>query len=272
MSLQRRNPEMVNFLKADFQALFDAGYSWKTVINMHLALPGLRGFWPMSAVGYQAASVARDISVNGHNLGDGGGGVQFGSDQTFIPIADFQGGANDYLTLADAGAGDWADVLGTETYIKTADRGLTIGGWFYDAALSGAIEHLIAKEDGGANLQYRLVKDAADLLQFRVWAGPVTVTSVATLSAPGWNHCVGIYDAANQDLHVILNGALATNAGAAPAALPDTGAAFSIGADSAGANLFTGFGSMCFICAAALDTVVAQSLYWHAAALYGIRT
>jgi hypothetical protein len=271
MSVQRRNSELVGVLKADFQALFDAGYSWKTVINMHLALPGLRGFWPMSSVGHLAASRARDVSVNGHDLGDAGGVVQFGSDQTFIPIADFQGGANDYLTLADAGAGGWADVLGTEAYVKTADRGLTIGGWFYDGTLSGAVEHLIAKEDGGANLQYRLVKDAADLLQFRVWAGPVTVTSAAALNA-GWNHCVGIYDNANQDLHVILNGVVASNAGAAPAALPDTGAAFTIGADGAGANLFTGYGSVCFICAAAIDTVVAQSLYWHAAALYGIRT
>lgn len=273
MSVQRRNPELVNILKADFQALYDGTYSWKTVTAMHLALPGLRAFWPMSSVWRISAPGTPDMSGQGNTLLDLGGAVEFGYDPNGIaPIVEFTGAVGQYLLAADGGALAWADILGNEANIRATQRGLTLGGWFWWSALPGAAQWLIAKDNQvGGQQQYHIRILAGNTVQFSVWAGPVSVTSTATINA-GWNHIIGIYDAPNQDLHIVLNGVVTSNLGAAPAVLPDTVANFTVGADGAGANRFTGYASMCPLCACNISTVLAQSLYWHAAALYGIRT
>lgn len=214
-----------------------------------LGLPALRAAYPMSSVDYTAANRAIDTSGQGNHLGDAGGGanVEFSYDTTnpFAPIAIFNGGANDYLSRADGGAGNWADILGTEAYIRAAERGLTLGGWFWWSALPGAFQYLIAKDDVGANRQYLLYLLNTNAIRFQVWAGPIGVTSAAAINV-GWNHCVGIYDQPSQTLYVVLNGVVtAGGAGTAPAALADTAAPFTIGASGAGTSRFTGYGSMC---------------------------
>jgi len=193
------------------------------------------------------------------------------------PIAIFSGAANSLLLRSDFGVGNWADILGTEPYIRAAERGLTLGGWFWWSAKPGVLQYLIGKDDTGFGRSYRVIVTAANLIQFTVWPGPVSVTSAATINA-GWNHCTGIYDQPSQTLYVELNGVItAGGAGAAPAALADQTSSFIIGADGAGGNRFAGYASMCFLCACSLTGGVPptcahiRALRQKTKALYGVK-
>lgn len=237
----------------------------------HLALPGLRAFWPMSAIDYQRPECT-DISGHGYDLQSANalGDVLFGYDTTQVlaPVGTFSGAANSYLTRADGGAGNWADILGTEAYIIAAQRGLALGGWFYWAALPGAVEGLLTKASGAAQ-SYNVIITAGNLARMSVWPGAIVIASASAVNV-GWNHLVGLYDQANQDIHIVLNGVVSSNAGAAPAALTDSAQPFCIGADGAGANLFTGSASMCFLCASFISTTQVQALYNQTRELYGV--
>lgn len=238
--------------------------------------PGLRALWTMGSVGHLAASRAIDVSGNGHHLADAGGGanVTFGYDpnRPTVPIAVFGGGANQYLSLADAGANDWADVgtgAGSDLAFVATQRGLSLSGWFWVASLPGAIEYLIAKDDRAAAQQYELRITAINTIVFRVYPGPVTVQSGTAINT-GWNHAMGLYDQVNQDTHVVLNGRIFSNVGGAPAALADSGAPFTVGADGAGATRFTGYGSICALYALFMPTDEAQALHEETRAAYGV--
>lgn len=127
MITQVRPSEMVDILGVDLQKRRESQFAWKSVISQFLALPVLRGFWPMSAVSHTAADQARDISGNGNHLTNNNVST-FGYESTsLIPQVSFNG-TTQYLSRADAGGGDWADIIGTETYVGAAKRGLTSGG------------------------------------------------------------------------------------------------------------------------------------------------
>ena len=82
-------------------------------------LPGLRGYWPMSAVDFLGN--AKDHSGASSDLARSGA-PQFGYDgNAFIQC----GVGNDILQ----GSTSAQDVSGTETWINPAIRGLTWGGW-----------------------------------------------------------------------------------------------------------------------------------------------
>jgi len=267
---QRHNSEMVNLLSSELQPRNDPAMAWKTATGAHLSLPGLRAFWPMSAVGHTGA-IARDISGNGNHLTPAGGGVTFGcAANSLIPVAVFGGGANQYLALADGGAGNWADITGGETYITSGQRGLTVGGWFYWAAKPGAQQLLIAKNTSAVDRSYDIRIAATDQIQFVVFAGPVIATSAADINA-GWNHIVGQFDAASRTVYVYLNGAQTAGVtGAAPATLTDSTATFTIGADGAGTNLFTGSASSCFLSACSISQSIITALFQQTRAMYGV--
>lgn len=274
MATQIRNDEMVTLLTPDFDRRYEPNNAWRSAKSAHLALPVLRAYWPMSSVNYTAANRAIDVSGQGNHLSDAGGGtnVLFGFDPAprLALCAQYLGGANQYLTRADGGAGNWADILGTEAYVPNAQRGLTLGGWFYWTALPGAVQFLMAKDDVGANRQYQLVILATNQIQLAVRPGPVTVQSAATISA-GWNHCVGRYDQNSQTLVIYLNGAQTNGvAGAAPAALADSAAPFTIGADGAGTNRFTGYSDNNFLCACSINTSIITALFQQTRAMYGV--
>jgi len=266
------NSSQVDGLSSQFQRRWESVYHWRSMCSMLLGTPGLRAAWPMSSVDF-AQPECIDISGQGNHLQAAAlGNVVFGRAPTGIaPGAFFGGAANQYLTRADGGAGNWADVLGTENYIAIAQRGLTMGGWFWLGVLpSFWFVGLMTKADG-VTPQYRLVLDAANQVRFEVWPGPVAVVSAAAMTV-GWNHCTGIYDQPSQTLFVELNGVITAGAaGAAPAALVDTAVPFVIGADGVGANRFTGWGSDCFLSAASLSQGFVRAGYHYTKAAYGVK-
>jgi hypothetical protein len=268
MPSQKRPDELIGILGGEYQARAEPNFALAKAVSTHLALPGLRAFWPMSVTDY-VNPYTTDIA-NGYDL-TAVGAIGIGYDPSGLaPIAQLTGAVGSYLSRADGGAGNWADILGTEAYIRATQRGLSLGGWFWWSALPGAVQYLMAKDDTGANRQYRLQIGAGNLISFTVWAGAIAATSAAMINA-GWNHCAGIYDAPSQTVFVELNGVITSGVvGAAPAALADTAAPFTIGADGIGGNRFTGYTSMNYLCASSLSSALQQNTYQQSRTLYNV--
>jgi hypothetical protein len=243
---------------------------------MLLGTPGLRAAWPMSVVGLVQPECT-DISGHGYHLATPAaiGDVVFGYGPVgMTPMAYFWGIANCYLFRADAGATDWADI-GTifgEFQILNTQRGLSLGGWFWWPALPGAGQMLMGKDDFGANRQYGIYLNVpGHTVSFLVWPGPVGVASANTINT-GWNHIVAIYDRTSQTLYIVLNGVATPGVlGAAPAALVDTAAPFTIGGSGAGGALFTGYASDCFLSACSLSLGFVKAGYHYTKAAYGVK-
>lgn len=269
MPRERFNDQDKQQLSAWFQRRNEAQFAWKSISSAHLALPGTRATWTMGSVGYIQPECL-DISGNGNHLQASAalGNVTFTYDG-LMPLASFAGAANQYLLRVDAGAGNWADILGTEAQIFASHRGLTLGGWFFWAALPGVQQYLMAKDDVGANRQYVLFLLNTDLIAFVVFLGGIAVTASAVIRV-GWNHIVGKYDQASQTLFVYVNGVQTSGGvGAAPALLADTAAPFTVGADGAGGNRFTGNASHCFLSAVSIPAVNIGATYEQTRAGYG---
>jgi hypothetical protein len=231
------------------------------------SLPYLRAAWTMGTIDYQNPQV-QDATGNGYALTNNNGS-QFG-DTLSAPYADFDG-VNQNLSRADGGAGNWADILGTETYIPAAQRGLTLGGWFQFDRLTNW-EGLFAKYTGVAGASsYELGFRgdlAGDPFQFVVSSGAALLTvqhtpSVATATGQ-WYYVVGRYTPSTQiDLFVGLGSALesSTLAAGIPAALNDSATQITIGSDSTPAAYLNGRASCCFLCAGLLSDAWIRCLY-----------
>ena len=274
MTVSERNPELVDILRSDFQGRYEPNFAWGNTISNHLALPGLRAFWPLSSVGYAVASRALDLGGAGNHLSDNNT-CDFAY-SGLIPYVIFDG-VNQYLNRADGGAANWADILGTEAYIATAAQGLSFGGWFYPAAWPGpGGEHgLMSKWDDNAVNQrgYKLTLLGTNQFRFEISSTGVnvfTVTSTITGAVNNWYHVVGTYDP-GAEIAIFINGEPTTNAAAIPANLFDNTADFMIGRYStAAARYMQGNATLCWLSAMWYDDYQVKALYEQSRALFGV--
>jgi hypothetical protein len=58
--------KQIDAMAAYFQLSYDRKFALSTAISAHLALPGIRGFWPMSGVG--TVGLALDMTGLGNHL------------------------------------------------------------------------------------------------------------------------------------------------------------------------------------------------------------
>lgn len=273
MPIQVRNDELVDLLSPDFQARDEPNFAWKSACSAFLALPGLRGFWPMSSVGYLAADRARDLSAQGNHLtSNGAGDIRFGFNN-LAPRAQFLSASSRYLSRADGGAGNWADIIGNETYIHTPQRGLTIGGWFYFNAAATGIETMMAKRTTvvAAQVSYELRRNANGTVSFEVstdGTALVTVTSTETIGATTWAFVTGRF-VPSTELSVTINNVEAENLAGIPATIFDSTTQFTIGARGDPTQYMDGWASMCFLCASALSDALAGTLWHQTRAMFG---
>lgn len=239
-------------------------------------LTALRGLWTQGQVDYQ----------NPYCLDLAGGDYHL--DLINAPIFGYDGaapyieldGVNQYERRLDGGAGNWADITGGETYVRAAQRGLTLGGWFKFQRLTNQ-ELLIGKSTGvAAASSYHLVFRgdlAGDPIRFVVSTGAAFVSATVTpvVATASWVFVAGRYDP-GAELKVyagIGDGSpvqTGTNAVGVPAALPDTASDFTIGSYSGGASYLDGRASFCFLCAAMLSDAAIASIYSQTRALYGV--
>lgn len=265
--MQIRNSEMVDLLSADFQHRNEPNFAWKSACSAFLALPGLRGFWPMSSVNYQATDRAIDVGGQGNHLtANGSGNINFGFDN-LAPYARFVSANSQYLNRADGGAANWSDITGTETYIITP--GLTFIAWIYFAGAAAANEYVMAKRSA-ASISYWMLRTAAGLLQFAVNDG-ISSFAVAdgSLSGTTWYFVAGRFVPANE-IKIWINDDTYTSIASPVASIQDTAQNFTLGSRSDGAAYFNGRQSMVALCASALSDAIIGQLYHQTRTMYGV--
>lgn len=268
MPIQRRNDELVNMMGADMQRRYESGFSWTTACSTILALPGLRGFWPMSAfsdtgAAYDQSGNARTLTYNGNPAYDFDG---------LAPYIRFDG-TGDYLHRADEAG---LDILGTETYVAAGHRGITLGGWFRPERATN-LEGLISKWGVAGHLSYLLRLNgtvAGDPVAFYISDDGINFDSAASttgFSTNEWQFCAGRFNDADTgaELAVWLNAEM-TTAATARAAIANGAADFNISGQNSGTNLFQGRASLCFLCTVALADATVWAIYQRTRSLFKV--
>ena len=251
-TVQRRNAEMVDLLKADFAGRDEPNVAAGNALSTMLLLPELRGLWAFGSV--NESGQVLDHSGQGRTLSNTGAVARAAAG--LVPYAVFSG-AN-YLSRADEAG---LDITGA----------LTFGGWFYATAI-GVDQTVLSKWTfttpqrayrinilaGGQGNAY-VSSDGTALTQ---------VTSTAVLAAQTWYFMAGRFTPSTE-LAVFLNDEKTTNTVGIPAAIFNSSAAFMIGGVNAAASL-TGRAALCFACAAALSDAVVNNLYMQTRAIFGV--
>ena len=264
---QERNPEMVDLLTADFQRRYEPNFAWGNISSNYLQVPGLRGYWPFSAI--DGSGNAVDLA-QGNNFTNNNACVYYKRD--LAPYIEFSGANN--LSAANAA---WNQIIGNEAYINSNIQGLTIAAWVYFDNAAAATEQINAKQNGAgaANIAWSLYRTAAGVLSLTVSNGVAseTVSTTATLAANTWYHVSGVVDIANTLKYVYINGAGTSNA-LALATINNLASTVAIGARDNGAGGFTayqdGLQSNHILCAAALSASQIQALYQQSRAMFGV--
>ena len=235
------------------------------LISPFLALPGLRGFWPISA--FDSGGDAQDQSGHAHHLAYNGNPTY--NYDGLAPYIDLDG-TGDYLSRTDEAD---LDIIGTETYVAAAARGLTLGGWFWFADATAAIETCLSKWQavvGGRS--YMLDKTAAGLMRVLVSIDGTAVISQAAgqaVDSTSWVFAVGRFDPSNE-LAIFTNGTKDELAAGVPNRIHNSGSDFDVGARHGGTDLLTGRASLCFLCAACLSDAIIGSVFQQTRAAFGI--
>lgn len=229
-----------------------------------LSLPGLRGFWPMSA--FESGGDTYDQSGNGRTL-TYNGNPTYGYTTLGAPYLAFDG--NDYVRRGDEAG---LDILGTETYVAAAVRGFTCGGWFYFGNTAAAQELVFSKGRGGvANTSYWLNRQAAGQGRFIIGDGAAFQgpTSTVTIPKDTWTFMVGRF-VPSTTVDLWVNIYKSTDAAGIPAALLNTAAPLNIASYNDGTAAFlTGRASLVFLCATALSDALITSLWYKTRGAFG---
>jgi hypothetical protein len=240
-----------------------------------LSTCGLQGFWPMSASINTGTIYARDIAC-GYDLtlNSDYGSPMFGYLSTATitalpPWALFTAASLDYM--AYAADSPQHDIIGTETYIATNEKGLTLGGWFRFTAVPASAFGLITKWFGaGADAAYALWRNAANNIVFSITTDGVTTVSVvstSTVAANIWYHLYGRFDPSTE-IAVFVDNAKTTNAVGIPATIFNADEPFSIGwIDHA--SYLNGKASMCHLNASYLSDSIIELLWEQSRVMYG---
>ena len=229
------------------------------LISPFLSLPAIRGVW-ISTV--DAAGVWKDCSGIDFDLTPAGNPKH--NCPGLIPYW-YYDGVGDYHSHVDHVN---FDILGTEGYIESVARGLTMGGWFYPALTTSAC--MMGKADN-ANGPYFLwnsagtqalfrIRDAADANNFNVYI-PLTLNK--------WQFFVVRYKP-SVETKIWNNAASNTNTTNIPASILNGTDTFGVGAFGLGANPFTGRAACCFLCAAAISDAQRSSMFEQTRGAFGV--
>jgi hypothetical protein len=173
-------------------------------------------------------------------------------------------GTGDYFSITDAASGNDFDVLGTETYIAAAVRGLTVLGWFYPKETS-TLEHLMTKWGVAGSRAYRLQFTAGDVfaMQFSDDGTNSDTASSAAVAMDAWYFVAGRVRPSNfVDVFVGSSaGLVETNQATARASIFNTATDFEVGARAGGTAEFEGRVALCAVCAAQLSNAIISSVF-----------
>lgn len=227
----------------------------------YLNLIGLRGFWPPSSISTTPSLI--DISNNHHLLTKNGTGASIAYDDDvakFIPYSNLYSGQ--YFYLVDNAA---LSITGTELYIHSARRGLTIGCWLRVPVRPDEFDTGIIGKYTTGQRSYLLYRTAAGRFRFTISTNGTAVVnaeSTQTISLSYWHFLVGRFNPSTE-LAIFHNGYWVKNTTSIPASIYDSTARFEIGSFEAGltSTTWTHNGSLYFITASALTDLQIENLY-----------
>lgn len=257
--MQHRNAALIDNLRPEFKARFDPGTAWGDIASMHLLLPGLRGFWPMSArdendMAIDIAGAARHLTNNGTTPWEISGLRSY-------PVFN---GSSQYLSRADEAG---LDITG----------GLTMGCWVYVDDLPGSEAGVIGKYGAAGQRSYVIRLSSTGTFIFGVTNNGTAETSVtsAVRAVDNWYFVCARYRP-SAELALWVNSVKVTNTTSIPASLHSGTAAFEIGAYNGAANYLDGRVALAWLCGDALyqsgyDDVIIETLYHLTRPMFGVR-
>lgn len=277
-AIQEQNQDMVSLLSAYFRLLYNPAHS---VIDsaMLSVFPGVIGFWP-GLNGITSASFAlRDMSGSGlHLTASASPPAQETSNTMFGVWANFNGSSN-YYYVADAA---YNSILGTETSIASAFRGLTFMAWVRPSSAIGTTEEIGAKWlTTGNQRSWRLRRNAAGTMLFSISSDGTAatlseVTSSNNLEQNEWHFVAARFTPSTEiKIWESASGALNTNTNTTsiPAAIFDSSTDLMIGAVGSNASpgeYWNGNLSRIVLCRAAVPDSFINLYFQMTAPLFGI--
>lgn len=259
----------VNDNHQDIQETFfvsrnDLASRYAGAISTFLALPGLRGFWPMS---YSSIGDAWDQSNNG-----AGRYLTYTGNATYnytglISYIDMDN--NDYLTRPDEVG---LDITGTETYV--ANPGLTMGGWFQSneqAAFGGYIGKWTTTGNQRSYLIFQTNDSPPIIRAVMSNAGAATEATAlgSAITLNTWFFAAARFTPSTE-LKLWINKSTTSDTTAVPASIFNSSAPFQVGAYNAGATNVANQAALCFLCASAVSDAHISALYENSRILFGI--
>ena len=265
----RQNDELNLAIESKFQARNEKQFALQKTIVSHLAIPNLIGFWPMSSADTANNGDCFDTSGAGRTLSNINT-VEFGYDG-IIPISSFSTTPSQTRLMRVDEAG--TSITGTETYVVSGQRGITLGGWFrFDNDLPASFETLLGKWLASGNQRsFLLFKTTTGSIRFNISSdgssgGITLVEATSSVGAGQWCK-IDVRYKPSTELKIFIDGVSTINTTSIPASVFDSSAELSIGGISTG-NSLNGISSMCYLSASTLDDALIQNLYHSGKPLY----
>jgi hypothetical protein len=272
-TIQERNSELVNLLLPDFQMRNEPNFAWKSAVSSCLAIPSLVACWPMSAIRRDSATdEIRDMAGGGYHL-TAHNVPQSGYDD--LTCFEWFNGTNQWLSRADGGAANWADITGTETKVFAAGRGLTMGIWVYFMNAAGANAMIIGKWEavGSNDRSYRIMRQATGVIRAIVSVDGTAATVIDSAAAPAINTWtfLAMRFVPSTTLDVYVNTEKTTLAAAVPASIFDGIADFTIASYHNGLGQWmNGRVSLAWLSMSWLSDSIIDALFQQQRAAFGV--
>lgn len=275
-TIQLRPDEKFALDSSEFQRRAEPNFAWKSAVSSTMVLPGLRAGWSMSTIFVDAqdnpliADLGNDFHLSLNN------NPTFGNDG-LAPYMETDG-ATEYAYYVDHPSFDiQADVAG-EPWIASADRGITLGGWFYfNTATVATGKGLIGKWNSTGNQKsYLLYHRASDdtIIMAVSDDGAVSIMSAASIvpDVDTWYCIFGRYDRTSLDVETFINGTWYTNAGAGLGAIHSGTATFEVHSYEAGlaSTLWDGRSSLLSLCQRSVTNSILNQFYHQTRAMFGV--
>lgn len=263
-----RNSSVTPNNKSDYITRNDPVNRLGGLVSTYLALPGIRFFAPMSGIG--ASGQAVDLILSNHLTNNANANFLY---DDLVPYCRYNG-STQYHSLTDNSA---HDILGSEAYVATSGRGLTIGMWVHPLSLPGTTTRLFSKGATTGNARsFALTQTGGNLFNFTV-SGNGTNTFGATgtdvFTASSWYLIAGRFTPSTEVKLWIGNEdglETFTNISSIPATLNNSAIGLAIGAQADGTQLSNIRASMCFLCTQAVSDAWIFSIFEQGRVLYGV--
>jgi len=232
--------------------------SWEAAASVYLGLPGLRGYWPLTAI--NGANNYVDISGGGLTLTNTNT-VYVTGDNALRSYSRFTLASSTYLNRADEAA---FDITGAAEAVSAAYAGLTVGAWVNMVTLPSAYQTIASKWGAAGTRSYLLNVNSSNRFEFAVSGNGTAAfyaTSTVNAALSTWYFVAGRYQVATPEINLWVNATEYTNTTSIPASLFNGAAAFILGCTHDALYFLNANMCHAFLCAAALPDAVIGAIY-----------